>query len=874
MNPLQLLVGTAASDRAEEAPRKRILLAGLTKARAVSVPWHGLSALPVFVCTSILLLGRGVLSHPQSYYIGRGPDPSQFMWYLVWWPWAILHGSNPLYTRAVWFPTGYNLAWATSIGAASVALAPVTYIFGPVASYNVLALLAPASSAWAGFLLCHHLTRGWWSSLAGGYVIGFSSYEIGHIAAGHVHLTLFFIPPLLILLALRFLEGTLQPRSFIFFFTCALVAQFLISTEIFATVAVCGTIVLLFGLWLEAARRRRILLLIGMVAASYVTCVIVLSPVLYWVFVSGVPHEPIFPPAMFSADLLGPLIPGPLARFHYLHDVAIAARFTGNVWENGAYMGLPLLTVVAIFCRENWHRASGRLVLWVLITVFALALGPVLHIAGRPFLTMPWALAIHLPLLNNVLPVRMMAFAFIALAIAFAMWLADGSGSHRVRLAAATAVIASILPRPFYDLTTRVQTPAFFARGLYHRYFARDANVLVIPYGRNGASMLWQAQSFMYFRMAGGHLNLVPPDFRRWPIVNTLYSGVPVADSDSQLRAFLAAKHVDAIVVVERKAIWQKLLAPLGKPCLIGGVELYKVPGFSITAAPQLAELEAAVATARFKQLVVATGRYLERGGVVGQIDGASLAHLGLIPSAGWLDSLDLVRAGWPVGLGNGLWLGHGPGGTAEVGLYVSRSAAQSLVRSYGAVALAVYYPYPARFSAISEPADQTTHLLLMSFSSEWVRSLARDNHAQQVASADAAQAVFFEAPLELKTPQGRAEADEQSATGFPQGFFKVPFDYYFKGTNPRRVINPFDPARVRREIGSATLKAGGAWLVSGSSDLVARAEMPQPLRFRIIRVLHADDTGLDHVVALPPQEFRSHRAAYSASSRTWLPAR
>jgi hypothetical protein len=147
-------------------------------------------------------------------------------------------------------------------------------------------------------------------------------------------------------------------------------------------------------------------------------------------------------------------------------------------------------------------------------------------------------------------------------------------------------------------------------------------------------------------------------------------------------------------------------------------------------------------------------------------------------------------------------------------------------------------------------------------------------NIARRVASGGAAQAVFFESPLDVNGTQRRIEVDEQSDMDFPQGYFRVPFDYYFKGTNPRRVINPFDPAHARHAISSAALRAGGAWLVSGSSDLVARAEMPQLVRFRIIRVLHTDDTSLYHVIALPPQEFRNHRAAYSASSQTWLGAR
>ena len=37
----------------------------------------------------------------------------------------------------------------------------------------------PAVSAWAAFLLCRHLAGRFWPSLIGGYLFGFSSYELG-----------------------------------------------------------------------------------------------------------------------------------------------------------------------------------------------------------------------------------------------------------------------------------------------------------------------------------------------------------------------------------------------------------------------------------------------------------------------------------------------------------------------------------------------------------------------------------------------------------------------------------------------------------------------------------------------------------------------
>jgi len=41
------------------------------------------------------------------------------------------------------------------------------------------------------------------------------------------------------------------------------------------------------------------------------------------------------------------------------------------------------------------------------------------------------------------------------------------------------------------------------------------------PYRSNGNGMLWQAQSEMYFRMAGGFLGLAPAEFGHWPLAET-----------------------------------------------------------------------------------------------------------------------------------------------------------------------------------------------------------------------------------------------------------------------------------------------------------------------------------------------------------------
>ena len=121
-----------------------------------------------------------VLPHFRRDLIGTGGDPQLFVWSLGWWPHARAPRPRPVrHARRSGRPHGSNLAWTTSIPGLALLLAPVTLAAGAVAAYNAAAILLPALAAWTAFLLCRHLTRSFWPSLAGGYLFGFSSYLLG-----------------------------------------------------------------------------------------------------------------------------------------------------------------------------------------------------------------------------------------------------------------------------------------------------------------------------------------------------------------------------------------------------------------------------------------------------------------------------------------------------------------------------------------------------------------------------------------------------------------------------------------------------------------------------------------------------------------------
>src|SRR4029077_5320514 len=117
-------------------------------------------------------------------------------------------------SQLVWFPTGYSMTWTTSIPTLALFGLPITLFSNAVVAYNVLALLAPAISAWTAFLLCRRITRDHSASFVGGLLFGFSSYEVGQML-GHLNLTFIFLIPTIVYLVIERLDGTVSRRRFI-----------------------------------------------------------------------------------------------------------------------------------------------------------------------------------------------------------------------------------------------------------------------------------------------------------------------------------------------------------------------------------------------------------------------------------------------------------------------------------------------------------------------------------------------------------------------------------------------------------------------------------------------------------------------------------
>src|SRR5579863_5876650 len=240
-------------------------------------------AFVLYLAASIGFFGLRVLGSPARVYIGYDTDPSVMMWFLTWWPHALTHNLNPFLTKVIWAPIGYNLAWATSMPGLSLLASPITGRFGPVVSYNLLSLVAPALNATAAFLVCTRLSRRFLVALTGGYIYGFSPFILVHQLAGH--LFLIFVPwvPLMLYLALHFIEHNMRSWRFIGMFALSATAQCLTATETFVTAAMMGTLTLLVAaLILPANFRPMVTRLLKVLCLSALVTAVLISPYIYY----------------------------------------------------------------------------------------------------------------------------------------------------------------------------------------------------------------------------------------------------------------------------------------------------------------------------------------------------------------------------------------------------------------------------------------------------------------------------------------------------------------------------------------------------------------------------------------------------------------
>jgi hypothetical protein len=486
---------------------------------------QGLLAFAIYQAAFVIVAGMPLIRHLTVPNLRQYWTDEQFYaWSLGWWPYAVSHGINPLFSNQIGAPHGYDLAWASTTPSVGLAMWPVTAAFGVVVSYNVVTLLIPPVSAWAAFVLARRLTGRFWASLLAGAVYGFCPYELMHSWQGQPNLTVIGLFPLVAYLVRRRWDGSLTRTWFVIWMTLALALQFYTFDENFAEL----TAVLAAGLAIGFAvadrkSRRTVLRLAGLTAIGYVGAIILSSPYLVY----SLKHyqgnlqrqDPVY-----STPLIRLIVPPPDKMFGLTPLVRYSRHLRLIGTEN--YVGIPLIVILLALAVFTWRNKLTRLLLIGFVFVIALAVGP--HMVVTSFshtYTLPWAGLWQLPFARSGEPTRFIVFGVLVLAIALALWLA-APVKGTLRLVArwsigllAVAVIISgsytsyidVHPvRPGYAAEPGThpvnQLPAFITDGMYRRYL-RPGEIVVVLTGRGNAGMLFQAASGFYFRIVGGYIN-------------------------------------------------------------------------------------------------------------------------------------------------------------------------------------------------------------------------------------------------------------------------------------------------------------------------------------------------------------------------------
>jgi len=408
----------------------------------------------------------------------------------------------------------------------------------------------------------------------------------------HPHVSLAVLPPLaLILLHELVVRRRWSPLLAGALLGVAAAVQFLTGEEILAYTALAGGLGVLVLAALHpgevAARGPRVLA--GLAAALAVFAALAAYP-LWLQFlgpqrVSGV----LQPPDVYVNDLLGFVVPSDVLALSGGPTSALTKGFTGNISETDAYLGVPLLLLLAAAC---WLGRRRPLVRWAALVGAAaavLSLGPHLHAGGRVLpVPLPGALAGSVPLLESAVPSRLMLFAYLAVGLALADLVAGAGRRRGLALAAVAVALLPLVPRwPYASTPARV--PAFFQPGGEAARLSTRDMVLIGPYADHLSSvaMLWQAAAGYRFRMPEGEAfvpgpSLGPPPSHLRTTFEALEGGVPVpdtaADRTETLRE-LARLGVDTVVVgpdTGHDRMVRYFTSVLGRPPVrSGGVDVW-----------------------------------------------------------------------------------------------------------------------------------------------------------------------------------------------------------------------------------------------------------------------------------------------------------
>ncbi len=442
-----------------------------------------------------------------NHLIGNSGDAISYVWNTAWVPFALAHGLNPFYSHYLNAPHGMNNMWPAPTLLWILVVWPFTALVSPSFAYNLIMLIAIATTGTTAFVLFYRFCTRIWLAFIGGVMLAFGPYLSAETNAGHPDLAAVATVLLLLTCAHEALVSQrYAPARLGLAIGVLLVIQTVTSEELLCTT---GLIILLSCLLTIAFFRNKL-----HVSWSYLLHTAIYSSPFLFIVAAYVGYQLTLPGAI-RGNNANPYLSGvPLVGFflptnnQWLTLPAISA-FSGSFWHNSsemtAYLGIPIILFIFFALRTQIHKI--HLILLVLVMVIAvLMLGPVIPI-GNFNLPGPEKILLLTPFIGDLLPMRLGIFLDIFTILLFILLLPQlPIRKPHLTILVGIAILSWLPSLPVSTISTPI--PPYFTHLEQPTVTSSPPTVLVLPYAANeytDIAMLWQAESRFAFKMPEGY---------------------------------------------------------------------------------------------------------------------------------------------------------------------------------------------------------------------------------------------------------------------------------------------------------------------------------------------------------------------------------
>jgi hypothetical protein len=316
-------------------------------------------------------------------------DGYQMLWDLWWVRYALLDlHQNPFFTHYVHYPTGTSLLLHSLMPLNGILAIPLAMVLSKIQAFNVLVILAFATSGLAAFWLCWGATRHYWASLAGGFSFAFCSYRWAHYH-GHLHLIESGWMALYIAALLYFLK---RPKVATAIPTAVLLMLILLCDQYHFLFSVVATTIVL--IWWPCADGGGLALLKrhAFPLSAFILAALLTSGPIVLAMARRAARFPLLRehnPDLFSCDMLAPWVPDWTWAYSSITRSIWQPFMYGSPQEKGLCIG-PAVLVASLFAfiprvgRPRFALGSPALFALLAIAFLGLSFGPVWRFGTVP----------------------------------------------------------------------------------------------------------------------------------------------------------------------------------------------------------------------------------------------------------------------------------------------------------------------------------------------------------------------------------------------------------------------------------------------------------------------------------------------------------